>query len=230
MRRKFLGFFGAVAFTALTLASGAHAAQKTWTEGKHCAVLSPVQKTTVPAGKIEVLEVFSYGCSACNSFQPVIEQLKTSLPAKAQMAYLHASFRPDESWHIFQRAYYAARSLKVDERTHQAVFDAIWKTGELSIVDPGTRKLRKPQPTIEDAARCYSRLTGIKEEDFLAATRSFNVDAQMRAADAQVRAMQVPGTPCLVVNGKYRVVMDDIASIDQLVGVVKFLVDKESGK
>lgn len=231
MRRTILGFLGSIALAAtLALSPAIQAAQTTWKEGKHFALLSPIQRTTVPAGKVEVLEVFSYGCSGCNGFQPIIGKLQPNLPPKAQMAYLHASFRPDESWPMFQRAYYAARSLGIDERTHQAMYDAVWKTGELSIVDPNTRRLRKPQPTIEDAAKCYERLTGVKQDRFLAAARSFSVDAQVRAADAQVRAMQVPSTPCIVVNGKYRVNMDSLGSIDELVDVVKFLVAKESTK
>ena len=50
----------------------------------------------------------------------------------------------------------------------------------------------------------------------------------MRAADAQITAMQVPGTPCIVVNGKYRVNLESLRSPDDVIGVVRYLVDKES--
>jgi hypothetical protein len=50
---------------------------------------------------------------------------------------------------------------------------------------------------------------------------------KMKAADAQILAMEVPGTPCIVVNGKYRLNMDGLTS-EGLLGVVKFLIDKES--
>jgi thiol:disulfide interchange protein DsbA len=219
-----LGLLGAV---ALTLASGAQAAAQTWQEGKHFILLNPAQRTTVPRGKIEVLEVFSYGCPGCNSFQPVVAKLEKSLPPNAQMAFLHASFKPAESWPMFQRAFYAAQSLGIAERTHQALYDAIWKTGELAVIDRATGRLKNPQPTIEDAAKCYQRLTGIPAEKFLAAARSFSVDAKARAADAQVNAMRVPGTPCIVVNGKYRVDMDSLQSVDQLIDVVRYLVARE---
>jgi thiol:disulfide interchange protein DsbA len=209
------------------LASTAHAAQA-WTQGKHYELLSPVQRTTVPAGKVEVLEVFSYGCVACNSFEPVMKRLKTSLPPNAQLAYLPASFKPSESWPMFQRAYFAAQALGIADRTHQAMYDAVWKTGELAVVDASKRQLRNPQPTLQDAARCYERLTGVKSEDFLAAARSFSVEAKMRAADAQVLAMQVPGTPCIVVNGKYRVNMDSLRTIEELGELVNHLVARET--
>ena len=102
------------------------------------------------------------------------------------------------------------------------------KTGELAIVDRATGRLKKPQPTIEDAAKCYERLTGVAPEKFLAAARSFSVDAKMRAADAQIFAMQVPSTPCIVVNGKYRVNMDSMRSTNDVVEVVRYLVAREA--
>jgi len=39
----------------------------------------------------------------------------------------------------------------------------------------------------------------------------------------------VPGTPCIVVNGKYRIEMSSLRSSDELIDVVKYLVNKESG-
>jgi len=207
----------------------AHASPGAWVEGRNYAVLEPAQQTHVAAGKVEVLEVFSYGCPACNAFQPVIEQLRRSLPANAQLAFLPASFREEEDWPMFQRAYLAAQSLGVAEQAHQGIFDAVWKTGELAIADPTTHQLKAPQPTLEDAARCYGRLTGVKPEEFLKAARSFGVDVKMRAADAQVIAMRVPGTPCLVVNGKYRIELDSVSSVDEVIDLVRFLVDKASG-
>jgi thiol:disulfide interchange protein DsbA len=74
----------------------------------------------------------------------------------------------------------------------------------------------------------YARMTRVKPEAFLAAANSFGVDVRMRAADAQVTAMRVPSTPCIVVNGKYRLNMDSLRSGDELIDLVKYLVAKES--
>jgi thiol:disulfide interchange protein DsbA len=224
MARFIAALLGMLAFV---LASDTHAAQ-TWTEGRDYVRLTPAQHTSVPTGKVEVMEVFSYGCIACNGFQPVVEKLRRSLPPNAQMVFLPASFNSSEDWPMFQRAYFAAQFLGIAERTHQAMFDAIWKTDELAISDPVTHQLKNPQPSLEDAARCYARMAGVKPEAFLAAAKSFGVDVKMRAANAQVMAMQVPGTPCIVVNGKYRLNMDSLRSSDELIDLVKYLVAKES--
>jgi thiol:disulfide interchange protein DsbA len=212
---------------AFVLTPLAHAAQ-TWTEGTHYDVITPAQRTTVAAGKVEVMEVFSFGCPACNRFQPVIEALQRNLPANAQMVFLPASFQPAEDWVVFQRAFFAAQALGIEARTHQAIYDAIWETGELQTIDSDTRRMRNPLPSIEDVARAYERLTGVKAGVFLATANSPAVDAKMKAADAQITAMQVPGTPGIVVNGRYRINMDALQDLDGLISLVRYLVDKEA--
>jgi thiol:disulfide interchange protein DsbA len=204
-------------------------AAQTWTEGRDYYLVIPEQRTSVPPGKIEVLEVFSYGCPACNTFQSTIALLKKSLPPKAQLAYLPASFIPAEDWPMLQRAYFAAEALGIAERTHQAMYDAVWKNGELATMIAGSNRLKTPQPTIEDAARAYARWTGVPAADFLAAANSFGVDAKMRAADAQVLAMHVPSTPCIVVNGRYRV-SETVRNGDQLIALVRYLIGKDSAR
>jgi len=201
----------------------------TWSEGVQYVRLAPPQQTTVPSGKAEVMEVFSYGCPACNAFQPVMEKLRRSLPANAQLVYLPAAFNPAEDWPMFQRAFLAAQALGIAERTHQAMFDAVWKTGELGITVPETNRLKQPLPSIADAARFYARVAGVDPQQFLAMANSFGIDSKMRAADAQILAMHVDATPTLIVNGKYRVIRDELKSNDELIELVKYLVAKDSG-
>jgi thiol:disulfide interchange protein DsbA len=203
-------------------------AAQTWTQGRDFEVISPNQQTHVAQGKVEVMEVFSYGCPGCNGFQPAMAGLQQALPSNAQMVFLPASFKPEEDWSMLQRAYFTAQALGISQRTHQAIFDAVWKNGELAIVDPTTRRLKNPLPSIEDAAKCYEHLTGVKADTFLATARSFSVELKMRAADAQIIAMQVPSTPCIVVNGKYRINLESVHSEDDLISMVRYLVERES--
>ena len=67
-----------------------------------------------------------------------------------------------------------------------------------------------------------------KPADFVAASKSFSVDLKMRQADAQIIAMKVTGTPTLVVNGKYRLNNQNLPNPDDYIGVVKFLIAKET--
>jgi len=201
---------------------------QTWKEGTHYFAVNPPQHTNVAPGKVEVLEVFSYACPACNAFQPIMKQLRASLPPNAQLAYLPASFRPDEDWPMFQRAFYAAQALGIADKTHDAMFNAVWQTGELAISDPNTHALKSPLPTIEDAAKFYQRTAGVKPEAFLAAAKSFSVDSKMKMADTQIGMSQALSTPTIIVNGKYRLQAQAAGGYDQLIQLVKYLVAQES--
>ncbi|HZC86651.1 MAG TPA: thiol:disulfide interchange protein DsbA/DsbL [Steroidobacteraceae bacterium] len=214
----------AVATLLLPLAAPA----ATWTEGIHYVRVTPPQQTTVPAGKVEVIEVFSYACPACNAFQPVMEKLRSTLPPNAQIVFLPAAFNPQEDWPMFQRAFFAAQALGIAERTHQAMYDAVWKTGELGVTTAGNR-LKDPLPSLADAARFYARVASVDPQKFLAMANSFAIDSKVRAADAQILAMHVESTPTLIVNGKYRVIRDSVQTNDQVMELVRYLVARESG-
>jgi thiol:disulfide interchange protein DsbA len=217
-------------FALFALALAAQVPAANWQAGTHYDVLAQPQRTNVAPGKVEVMEVFSYGCPACNHFLPVMRKLKTSLPPNAQLVYLPASWNTGEAWPLFQRAYLTAQSMGVADKAHEEFFNAVWRTYELGVVDPKTNELKRQLPTIEDTAKFYQRVAAVKPADFVNNSKSFGVDMKMRAADAQILAMKVSGTPTLVVNGKYRINNDSVKTTDEIIDLVKFLVAKESAK
>ncbi|MEJ0085340.1 MAG: thiol:disulfide interchange protein DsbA/DsbL [Pseudomonadota bacterium] len=224
MKRPLIALLTATAL----LAAGSAAQAATFVAGKHYSVLPQAQRTTVGPGKVEVMEVFSYGCPACNHFRPTMKKLKAALPANAQLTYLPASWNTAENWPLFQRAYLTAQSLGVAEKAHDAMFEAIWTTDELGIIDKNSQRIKSRLPSIDDAAKFYQRVTGVKAADFVNASKSFSVDLKMRQADTQIMAMQVSGTPTLVVAGKYRVNNDAFKNDDEIIAAVKYLVAKET--
>jgi thiol:disulfide interchange protein DsbA len=213
-------------FLALIITSLAQA--QTWTEGTHYFAIVPAQSTTVPAGKIEVAEVFSYGCPFCAKMDPLIQQFRKTLPPSAQMVFVPASFIPSEDWPMFQRAALTAQALGIFDSTHAKVFDAVWTTGELAISDPQTHRLRNPLPSIEDAARYYNHISGVPVDKFLDTARSFAVDMQMRRTDSFILACHVDSTPTLIVNGKYRITGQSAGGLPQMLEIAKWLVAREA--
>ena len=200
-----------------------------WAQGTNYFLIRPALPTAVAPGKVEVTEVFSYACPACNRFYPVVDRLRAALPANAELDFVAAAFRSDEDWPMFQRAYYTAQLMDIDRKTHDAAFDAVWKTGELAVFDARTQRIKVPPPSIEDAARFYARVAGVKPETFIANANSFGVDVKMRQADQLIKAAQVDETPTILVNGKYRVTLAAAGGDDQLIELVKYLVAQESG-
>ena len=161
---------------------------KHWTEGQDYFLVQPPQ---APAGdKIEVLEVFSYACPHCAHFQPYAEELKSKLPPEATFQLMPAIFQP--GWEPFARAFYAAKSLGILDKTHQALFDAIHRD-------------HQPLRTIDDLANTFYANYGVNAGNFLSTASSFVVEGELQSANQAVRAFGVDGTPSLIIDGKYRV-------------------------
>jgi thiol:disulfide interchange protein DsbA len=126
---------------------------------------------------------------------------------------------------MFQRAYYTARKLGIADATHEAMFRAVWETHEFPLVDGKTGKLRSPRPTIEDAAQFYARVSAVKAVKFLEVANSEEINKAVLSADALIKLWKIPGTPSLVVNGRY-LVNNDLPHATQA-QVVNFLVSLE---
>jgi len=224
MTKRALSF---IAVFATLLVSQAALAQLRWVEGTHYTTIMPTTPYEAPPGKIEVTEVFSYGCPACNGALAGMNKLKTLMPPDVVMNYLHAAFIPTEAWPMFQQAYITAKALGIAESTHDMMFTAIWKTSEIPLADPVTGRIKQPLPTIEDAARFYSRHTAVKEAQFLDMAKSFGVATQIKRADELVRIWKIPSTPSLVVNGHYLINMQAAGTWDNVNELVQFLVSQE---
>jgi thiol:disulfide interchange protein DsbA len=214
----------------LGLALGAPLANaQQWVEGKDYFAIQPPQRPSTPPGVVEVTEVFSYACTFCNRAVPVMDKLKASLPSNARLTYLPASFNAAESWPMFQRVYYTAAALDLIPKMHDVIYSGVWTSKELAVVEADGRRLKSPQPTLEDAARFFQKKAGIKPEQFLATAKSFSVDANCRRADQLVKAYRIEGTPTLIVNGRYKIGATALAKEEDLIALVKWLIAKEGG-
>ena len=207
------------------LAAGNAWSADSWIEGKHYFRVEPPQPLGKP-GSVTVTEIFSYGCPGCNAFLPFMQSIEKRLPAQVSMDYLHASWYPSENWPVFQRAYLTAKMLGVSKRAHDAMFAAIWQTGELAVRDSRTGRAKSPLPSIEDVARFYERVTAVPVARFLGTARSFFIDTEMRRSDALIKALRPDSTPTLIINGRYRT---DTEAVDarKLGDLVLWLVEKE---
>jgi thiol:disulfide interchange protein DsbA len=213
-------------------AAGTARSSEQWVEGKHYFKVDPPRPTDQPAGTVTVTEVFSYACPACNAFLPFMHGLQKRLPSHVVLDYVPASWLANEDWPVFQRAYVTAKSLGIAERTHDAMFEAIWgKNGELATFDAKTEQPKAKMPDIEDVARFYQRVAGVAAAQFVQAAASFAVEVAIKRSDEIIKAYRADRTPTLVVNGKYRV---DPTSADgnpeEMVALTLWLVEKERGQ
>ncbi len=232
MKQLICAALALLAFQSIARAADAPASTQ-WVEGRNYFLIKPPQTPDVPAGKVEVTEVFSYACPACNAFLPTMQKLKAALPPNAVLDYVPAAFNPAEDWPMFQQAYCTAQALGIADATHVAVFDAVWGSGELAVVDSASGRLKSHVPTIEDAARFYEKHAHVPAAKFLSTAQSFQVDSCVRRSDDLVKAYRVDSTPTLVVNGKYRLTAQSVGGTqdtiaNRVIELVRYLVARES--
>jgi thiol:disulfide interchange protein DsbA len=144
------------------------------------------------AGKIEVVEVFGYPCIHCAHFEPLLETWVGKLPADVRFTAVPAAF--GGHWDAYARAFYAAEQTGVLKRSHADVFKALHEQRSLPMQNVSPQEL----------ATFYAGY-GVQPQRYIDALRSDQVDEKVKAARAFAMRVRVPGTPALIVNGKYLV-------------------------
>lgn len=201
---------GAATFLAAMFAFGAPASAETWEEGTHYQTLdTPVR--TADNGKVEVAEVFWYGCPHCYSFKPVVEAWEEDMADDVEFVMLPAAL--GRSWEPHARAYYALDAMGELNKVHDALFSAL--AGE-------RRQLNAPEELADFVAG-----HGVDGGAFLKNYQSFGVNARMQQAQAKIRGARITGVPTMLVNGKYKVSASMAGSHEAVLDVVDYLVAKE---
>ena len=171
------------------------------------------QASAVRSDKVEVLELFSYLCNHCNTFEPYVNSWAERKPEYVDFRRLPVVFGRG-SWELYARAYATAEIMNLPEETHMAMMDRLWKE-------------RKVMRSLDEIADFYAQF-GADKEKFLSTAQSFAVDGKIRKDQQLVRAYGITGTPSLVVNGKYRIAGSAaLPSFDAMLDVVDYLVEIE---
>ncbi len=196
-----------LALFAVTAAADA----PSYVESRDYERINPPQTTQSDDGRIEVVEVFWYGCPHCYDFEPYIERWLESRPADVDFRRVPGVFRG--TWVVHAKAYYAAEQLGVLDRIHSPLFKAMHEQ---------RRALND-----EEAMAAFFVEQGVPRAQFDKAWQSFSVESKVRQAMALTRGYGISGVPSVIVNGKYRSSASLAGGFDQVLKVVDFLVDKE---
>ena len=172
--------------------------------------LKPAQPTQT-GDKIEVVEVFWYGCPHCYSFEPFLEEWLKTKPDDVQFIRIPGVL--SQNWIPHAKAYYTAEKLGVLDKTHRALFDTIHKD-------------KKPVFT-DDQIKDFFISHGVTEADFTKTYSSKEVDAKIRQAYFLARDYKLTGVPSFVINGKYVTSPSHAGSAEETVKVINALIEKE---
>ena len=184
--------------------------QGSFVAGEHYVVLDrPVP--TRDSSKVEVVELFSYGCPHCYEFEPLVKEW-----GKQQAGDVDFWFSPavwSKSMGLYAKAFYTANELGVEEKIHLPLFTAIAVKQE---------SIRNES----DLADFFAQ-HGVEKKVFTETFNSTKVETQAKHAEERVRLYKPVGVPEIIVNGKYRVDRMRAGGLAEMLAVAEYLVNKE---
>jgi thiol:disulfide interchange protein DsbA len=181
----------------LPVAAIAQDAPATLVEGVHYQTLdNPGTWDKVGKGEIEVAEVFSYNCHHCADMAPKLDAWKATQPKSVRVRYVPAAYDGD-----LARAFLASESLGALPKTHLATFRALHDSRDL------------PRNPTQGELIAYYATLGVDANKFSAAIQGKKVAARMDASRDFISRIQLPGTPTIIVAGRWMVLgnsLDDL--------------------
>ena len=172
-------------------------------------IANPIEINADRDQRGEILIFFKYTCPACYQLHPFIEAWQSTLDDSIVVKKVPV-FQPG----FYSNAYYAADILDLDDGFHLAVYQAIHQT-------------KQPLRSIDEFARLAS-LYGVDEERFLNTANSFSVNIKASQAMKTAGQAQIPGTPYILVNGKYLLSGRMLGSNERMLEVAEYLVKHDN--
>jgi thiol:disulfide interchange protein DsbA len=182
-------------------------------EGTHYQRLSQEVRVRDDS-KIEVVELFWYGCVHCFHLEPLMAKWPTKTADDVDFWRSPAMWNPRMAIHA--QAYYAAEALGKLEELHTPLFTAL--------------NVERKQLADADEIAAFFAKYGVSQEEFDKAFNAFGVSNAVRQADKRARAYRISGTPEMIVAGKYRVTARMAGGQSEMLQVVAPLVDIERQK
>ena len=176
--------------------------------------LLPKAQPTETGARVEVLELFWYGCPHCYHLEPAVDRWLATQPDYVAFRRMPAVL--GASWIPLARAYYAAEVMGVLDRVHVPLFEALHKN----------RRRLGDEAEIAD----WFAGQGVDREEFLKAYRSFIVDMNVRRAQQFGTRLGLEGVPTFLVNGKFLTSPSMTGGSERMFQVVNHLTAMEAGQ
>jgi len=179
-------------------------------EGLHYQLLEEAVDVA-DSSKIEVVELFWYGCGSCFYFEPLVVGWEKTIPDDVNFIRMPAMWAPIMEVHA--RVFYVADALGVVGDVHQAIFNAI-------NID------KKRMASADEISELFA-LYGIEKAKVASLFASPEVSENVKSANQKAQAYGINGTPTLMIEGKYLVQQEeDLVSHEDMIKITNFLVDK----
>jgi len=165
--------------------------------------------TDSPA-KIEVIELFWYGCPHCYHLESPLAAWVKKLPQ--DVTFKRVPGVPRQDWAPMAKAYYTLEALNLVDKLHVPLFEAIHKQKNLNPADD------------KAAIDWITRQAGLDRKKVAETFNSFSVNTKVMRAVQIFRASGATGVPALIVDGKYLTSSTMAGGNDEVVKVADYII------
>jgi thiol:disulfide interchange protein DsbA len=191
-----------------------------WKVGTNYVPLVPAQPTSVTPGKVEVVEVFWYGCPHCYALEAYVASWEKSKASYIDFVRVPVMWGPVHKAHA--RLYYTLEALNRKD-LHKDVFDTIHR----QVDDPDHMLVSNDDARTLAMDVAWAKKHGIDEATFTKAWNSFSVNSSLQRAEELTRRYKVEGVPLMVINGKYTTDVGRAGGQTELISLINDLTASE---
>ena len=187
-----------------------------WKAGTNYVPIIPAQPTSVGPDKVEVLEVFWYGCPHCFDLEPYIQSWLKKKTANVEFVRVPVMWGPVHRAHA--HLFYALQALQRSDLDLK-VFETIHNDHNMLVAnnEPETLNLQLQ----------FAVAQGINADAFRTAYNSFTVSSNLARAEELNARYHVEAVPLVIVNGKYETDVGKAGGPTELIALISDLVASE---
>ena len=163
-----------------------------------------------PAGKIEVVEFFSYGCPHCFALEPLLENWVKRLPA--DVIFRRAPVGFNASFAAYQTLYFGLEAMGKLESMHKRVFTAI--------------HVQRQRLDREADQVAFLNASGVDGAAFAKLSKEFHVATKSTQARKLSEAYKIDGVPALGIHGRFYTAGSLAGDHQRSLAVADFLIDR----
>jgi protein dithiol oxidoreductase (disulfide-forming) len=196
--------------TALMLLVSSTLMAGTPQNGTEFAQTAQVMPTDNPS-KIEVSELFWYGCPHCYVLEPQLTAWVKALPKDVAFKRVPGLPRPD--WAPMAKAFYVMEALGLSEKLHSKLFEAL-------------HKQKAFLPNDEKATIDWiTKESGLDRKKVETEFNSFSLNTKLNQAAQIFRASGATGVPSLIIDGKYITSVTMAGGNQEVLNVANYIIE-----
>ena len=161
--------------------------------------------------KIEVIEIFWYGCPHCYTMERFVSEWLKEKPD--DVAFIRVPAVTNEKWLPLAKTFFTARKLGVLKDLHRQLYDAIHK--------------EKRALNTDAEIRVFMEENGVDGDAFMNVYNSNEINLVLKEIYEFTINYRIASVPAFIINNKYITAPSLVGTYNEVMDVVDYLIRQE---